>query len=77
MIVTLHSTTKLVELKATGGRVPVRIWEGKTSSGVPVQAYVTLISALATDDLTQFEAELKEQAPPSPEVAAIPLRLII
>jgi hypothetical protein len=75
--ITLEPTTKLVELKTSTGTVPARIWEGKTDSGIPVHAYLTRIAAPLTADLEQFERELKETRAPSPEVEAIPLRLIL
>jgi len=73
MKITIQNTTKLVEVNG----VPARVWEGKTDSGIAVQCLVTRIAAPKTDNLAQFEAELKEQAPPSAEVAAFPMRMII
>jgi hypothetical protein len=77
MKVTLESTTKIVELKTDAGVVPARIWEGTTESGVKVHAYVTRIAVARDDDTSQFERELKECRAPSPEVQAIPLRMIL
>jgi hypothetical protein len=71
--ITIESTTKIVELN----RVPARIWEGKTESGISVIAYVTRIACPKDADQSQFQRELQEQAPPSAEAAAIPLRLIL
>jgi len=73
MKVTLESTTKIVQLNG----VDARIWEGTTDSGIKVHAYVTRIAVDLHDDLTQFEAELQAHAAPSPEVQAIPLRMIL
>ena len=73
MRVNLESTTKIVELNG----VPARIWEGTTESGIRVHAFVTRIAAPEDADLTQFEAELKEQRKPSADVQSIPLRLIL
>lgn len=76
MIVTLESTTKIVEFDG----VPARLWEGKTSTGIRVHCFVTRI-AIDKDDAEatrQFEAELQECKPPSPEVEnAYPLRMIL
>ena len=74
MKITINSTT----LIATLNGVPARIWEGVTESGIPVTCYVTRI-AIDKDEprAAEFENELTEHAPPSPEVAAIPLRLIL
>lgn len=73
MKVTLHSTTKVVHLNG----VPARIWEGETESGIPVHAYVTRIAVHEDQDLTEFQRELQEHEPPSADIAAIPVRLII
>jgi hypothetical protein len=74
MKITVESTTKLVELNG----VPARVWEGVTDSGIPVHCFITRVAAKDTANLTQFEAELKEQRPPSLEVArAYPLRMVL
>jgi len=73
MKVTLESTEKIVTVNG----VPARIWEGHTESGIRVHAYMTRIAAPETEDLEQFARELQKCRPPSPEVAAIPLRLIL
>ena len=74
MRITIESTSKIVELNG----VPARIWEGETESGIPVHCYVTRIAAPPEGvDLTEFEKELQEHKAPSPEVEAIPLRMIL
>lgn len=73
MKVTLESTTKIV--KANG--IDCRVWEGMTVSGIKVQALIPRIAVLASDDLSQFEAELKECKPPTAEAQAFPLRMIL
>lgn len=73
MRITMESTTKIVELNG----VPARIWEGKTDSGISCHAYVTRIGVERDEDNAEFESELQEHRPPSPEIEAIPLRLII
>ena len=73
MKLTIESTTKIVKL----GETPARIWEGHTDSGIPVHCYVTLVAVDNLQDCTQFEKELTEQRAPSPEVEAIPLRMIL
>ncbi len=77
MQVTLQSTTKIVELSIDGARVPARIWEGRTANGVRVHAYVTRVAVKNTDDVAEFDRDLKEHAAPSVEVQAIPLRLVL
>lgn len=73
MKITLESTTKIVEVDG----VPSRIWEGETASGVRVHAYVTRIAVAIQDYTVEFDDELQACRTPSPEVAAIPLRLML
>jgi len=73
MRITIESTTKTVELNG----VPARIWEGKTDSGIPCHCYITRIGVDRDEDSSEFESELQEHRPPSPEIAAIPLRLVV
>ena len=77
MRVELESTTKIVRLVVDGREVPARIWEGRTSSGIPCHAYITRIAFAPDQDAAEFERELLEQRRPTPEIEAIPLRLII
>jgi hypothetical protein len=77
MQVQLESTTKIVHLKINGVSVPARIWQGHTATGIPCHAFVTRIAVAADQDTTEFDRELAEQAAPTPEVLAIPLRLIL
>ena len=64
-------------------KMPARVWEGVTESGIPVHCFVTRIAPTVEDKpenaakFTEFERELKEQRKPSVEIAAIPLRLIL
>jgi hypothetical protein len=73
MKVTLESTSKIVHVNG----VPARIWEGHTITGTPIHCYVTRVAVAQEEDTADFEKELQEHAAPSPEVAAIPLRLIL
>lgn len=73
MQVQLESTEKIVQLNG----VPARIWEGHTAAGVPCHAYVTRIAVSESVDSSEFERELQQHAPPSAEIQAIPLRLVI
>ncbi len=72
MKITIESTTKTV----FANNVECRVWEGKTSTGVEVECLIVRIAASKTEDLSQFEAELKEQRPPSVQTA-FPLRLVL
>lgn len=73
MDIQLHNTTKIVFLNG----VPARIWEGMTSSGIPVFAYITRIGVEKNENLTEFEIELEATRAPSVEMESIPLRLLI
>lgn len=74
MQVQIHSTDKIVHLN----NVPARIWEGITDTGIKVHCYITRIAVDKDEQNTeQFEKDLKEHRPPSAEVAAIPLRMIL
>lgn len=77
MRVTLENTTKVVELVINGQRVPARVWEGETASGIKIHAYITRIAVSDQDDASEFETALQSCRAPSPEVEAIPLRLIL
>lgn len=73
MTMTISSTTKIVTLNG----IQCRIWEGKTERGMPVHCYIPRVAVKNGLDASQFEVELEEQRTPSPEVEAIPLRMIL
>lgn len=77
MTVTLHSTTKVVEVLVDGVAVPARVWEGRTAGGIRCVALVTRIAAAAAEDLAEFERDLAEQSPPSAVAEAFPLRMVL
>lgn len=80
MEIIVRATDKLVTLETDTGAVPARIWQGRTSSGIPVHCYVTRIAVYEdrpAHELEQFERELQETEPPRPELKAIPLRMIL
>jgi peptide subunit release factor RF-3 len=74
MKITIESTTKVIDI---GRGLQARLWEGRTSSGTPVEVFITRI-AVSKDApstvLEQFERELAEQRAPS---VAWPARLIL
>jgi hypothetical protein len=74
MKITIESTTKITNLNG----VPARIWEGVSENGVKIHCFITRV-AIDKDEPNseQFEKELKEHKPPTPEIEAIPLRMII
>ncbi len=78
MKITLESTTRIIDVKssASADGIECRVWEGQTESGIKVQALIPRIAALKAEDLSQFEAELKEQRAPRME-SAWPLRMIL
>ena len=73
MKVTIESTSKIVKLNG----IDCRIWEGESERGVKVHCYIPRISAMDDQDLSQFDAELVETRTPSPEIAAMPARMIL
>ncbi len=79
MKVQLESTTKIVELVVNGATVPARVWEGATENGVTCYAFITRIACKngLDTDASEFERDLKEQKPPSVEMAAFPARMIL
>lgn len=83
MKITLHSTTKVVDLQTPTGSVPARIWEGTTDRGTPVHAFVTRICPsipipeLKPETEAEFKKDLDECEAPSAGVREIPLRLIL
>ena len=77
MKVQLESTTKIVELVINGVTVPARVWEGHTENGVACHAFITRIAVANQDNAEEFERDLQEQRQPTPEVQAIPLRMIL
>ncbi len=80
MNITIHPTSKIVDLQTDSGIVPAQIWEGQTDSGIPVHCFVTRIApAIPRDDSRQreFQETLREVEAPSVGVEAYPLRLIL
>lgn len=81
MKITIESTTRIVDMVMRRDGIETviqgRVWEGETERGVKVQCIIQRIAAQKDQDLTQFAEELKEQRPPSAEVSAFPLRMIL
>jgi hypothetical protein len=74
MKLSIESTTKIVHLN----KVPARIWEGTTESGIKVHCYITRV-AIDKDEpnAEEFEKELQECKEPSAEIRNLPLSLIL
>ena len=80
MKITIHSTSKIVEIESENGKMPARIWEGETESGTPVHCFITRIApTIPKNDPRQaeFERELQECEAPSAGVVSYPARLIL
>ena len=79
MKVTIESTNKIVTLKpgSLADGVPARIWEGVTENGIKVHCFITRVAADKDADQEEFQKELSEYKPPSPEIEAYPSRLIL
>jgi hypothetical protein len=73
MTITISSTTKVVTLDG----IECRIWEGETERGIQIHCFIPRIAVREGQDVSQFEAELQERRSPSPEVEAIPLRMLL
>lgn len=74
MKLTIESTEAVVTVNG----VPARIWEGTSESGVRVFCLVTRVAVQRDQDCTQFERELQECRPPTPEALVLfPLRMLL
>lgn len=67
MKLAIWNTSRVVTIN----NVTARLWEGTTDKGVKVHCLITLIAADESADLSEFNAELAEQAEPSPESVLI------
>jgi len=76
MRVTLESTDKIVTVVINGQEVPARVWQGETAGGVACHAYITRIAVANLLDATEFERDLRAQAPMRADVQALPDRLV-
>lgn len=72
MRATLESTSKVITVNG----VPARIWEGTTERGARIAAFITRVTPVDGDP-GEFERDLLECPPPSPELEAFPSRLIL
>ncbi len=73
MEITLRPTTKIVTVNG----VEARIWEGWTSTGIRLDAYITRVRVSLLLDQAEFEKELLSASAPSPDVRDIPPTLLI
>lgn len=78
MKLTIETTSRIVEIEINGVKVPARIWEGKSESGIPVTCAITRVAVHKDQNQAEFLRELSECKAPSPEaIEAFPLRLIL
>ena len=70
MNITITSTEQLTHLDG----VPVRVWNGVTEKGVRCKVFVHRIAVHESEDVSDFERELKEQLAPG---RVIPLRHVL
>ncbi len=77
MEVTLKSTEKIVQLVINGRTVPARIWEGHSAGGVKCHAFITRIACHGDQDTAEFDEELQQHDPPSPDTRMYDMRLIL
>jgi hypothetical protein len=77
MRVTLENTDKIVELIIDGHAVAARIWEGHTQNGIACHAYIIRIAVHENDNAEEFDRALQEQRRATPEIAALPTRLVL
>lgn len=74
MIITIESTNKIVEIDG----IPARIWEGTAHDGIKLHCYITRIAIDKNETrLTEFEKQLTLCITPSPQIDAMPNRLIL
>jgi len=60
MILTLESTSETVWLDG----VECRVWQGASSGGVPVTAFIARVAVPIDRDAAEFAAELRETRTP-------------
>jgi len=79
MKITIQNTSKIVTVKPgpLSDGVQARIWEGETETGIKVHCFVTRIACAIDADDEQFQRELLECSAPTPEIEAIPGRLVL
>jgi|GEM_PF-1749970 len=65
MNITLEPTPELYDAPINGVKVPVRIWVGYTSAGIPIEAYVLTITPDNKLDAERLAAEMPPFMVPS------------
>ena len=65
------------EILKESGVYPEDFISFSTMGGCECHVYVTRVSVDKENDVSEFEKELQEHSAPTPEIEAIPLRMII
>jgi hypothetical protein len=74
MLIILKNTDKIIDVNG----IKSRLWEGKTDTGIFISCLIIRIAVNAKADQTEFDQELIECRPPSPEAdRAFPVRLVV
>ncbi len=73
MRTTIENTDRITMVNG----VPVRIWEGKTETGIPMIALIALIAANKDSDCSQFEEELSEVSTARVDMSPLPPGIIV
>jgi hypothetical protein len=74
MKITIESTTREITING----MPARVWQGTSAGGVPVWCAITRIAIPIDANALEFDAELRECAPPGVDaVRAFPLRMVL
>ncbi len=64
MRITIENTDQIVTVETReGGKIPARVWKGRTDQGIECQVLVTRIAVARGDDNSAFERELQEHPP--------------
>ena len=73
MKITVEATATIDTLQ---GKIPARIWQGQTDTGVPVKVWIAVIEPQTHDPVltAQFEQELKK-VPVKRELVSFDLRM--
>jgi hypothetical protein len=84
MKIIIESTERTVILQTADGRVPARMWQGKTATGIPVICFVTRIVPEITEadphyaeTIAEFDRDLRSCVPAESAGDEFEMRLII
>lgn len=80
MQITIHNTGRVIDVLTPDGfsTFKARVWEGATDKGVPVYCVIARIAVDAEADQSQFQRELHEVTPPTPDSwVAIPAKIVL